>query len=231
MASTPITAVNARSVRESRAPVQVRELGLVDYEEAWELQRGLAQARAEGGQDVALLLEHPFVYTAGKRTEPGDLPFNGAQVVEVDRGGKITWHGPGQIVGYPIVKLAEPIDVISYVRTLEDALISACAHFGVRATRVEGNSGVWLPSDGRRIQRKIGSIGVRVQRGVTLHGFSLNCDADLSAFANIVPCGIPDVGATSLSAETDRQVTVAEAQPVVVDRLLAALDGKLASHR
>ncbi|MGL6236207.1 MAG: lipoyl(octanoyl) transferase LipB [Segniliparus sp.] len=228
MASTPITALNARSVRDSRAPVQIRELGLVDYEEAWELQRELAQARAEGGEDVALILEHPFVYTAGRRTEPSDLPFDGTRVVEVDRGGKITWHGPGQIVGYPIVKLAEPIDVISYVRILEEALISACAHFGVRAARVEGSSGVWLPADSRRIQRKIGSIGVRVQRGVTLHGFSLNCDADMSGFANIVPCGIPDVGATSLSVETDRLVTVAEAAPVVVDRLLAALDGKLA---
>jgi lipoyl(octanoyl) transferase len=233
MASTPITATPItalRGIRESRAPVEVREVGLLDYEEAWELQRQLAQHRAEGGPDVALLLEHPAVYTAGKRTEPGEKPFDGTDVIGVDRGGKITWHGPGQLVGYPIVKLAEPIDVISYVRALEEALISACAHFGVRAERVAGSSGVWLPADNRRIQRKIGSIGVRVQRGVTLHGFSLNCDADLSAFANIVPCGIPGVGATSLSVETDRQVTVAEALPVVADRLLSALDGKLANR-
>lgn len=231
MASPPVPVVTARRVRESNAPVDVRELGLVDYEEAWERQRGLARARAEGGEDVVLLLEHPFVYTAGRRTEHGDLPFDGSRVVEVDRGGKITWHGPGQIVGYPIVKLAEPIDVINYVRALEEALISVCAHFGVRAARVEGSSGVWLPSDGTRPQRKIGSIGVRVQRGVTLHGFSLNCDADLSGFANIVPCGIPDVGATSLSVETGRRVTVGEAAPIVADRLVAALDGTLAAAR
>jgi lipoyl(octanoyl) transferase len=159
------------------------------------------------------------VYTAGKRTEPGDRPVDGTEVVEVDRGGRITWHGPGQLVGYPIVALPDPIDVVAYVRRLEDALIEVCAGFGLATARVEGRSGVWVAADepgtGFRPERKVAAIGVRVARGVTMHGFALNCDPDMSAFANMIPCGIPDAGVTSLSAELGRDITVAAAiEPV-----------------
>ncbi|PRX48487.1 lipoyl(octanoyl) transferase [Prauserella shujinwangii] len=214
--------------RAGADPVDVREIGTIDYLEAWDLQRDVLHARADGsGPDTLLLLEHPSVYTAGKRTEPGDRPADGTPVIDVDRGGKITWHGPGQLVGYPIVKLADPIDVVHYVRRLEEALIHVCERFGVRTGRVEGRSGVWLPADDRGPERKIAAIGIRVQRGVTMHGFELNCNADLAAFDRIVPCGIRDAGVTSLSAELDREVTVAEALPLARDAVLAALEGDL----
>ena len=162
-----------------------------------------------------LLLEHPSVYTAGKRTEPWDRPMDGTPVVDVDRGGKITWHGPGQLVGYPIVELPDPVDVVAYVRRVEQLLIDVCAEFGLAADRVEGRSGVWVPADDRGPDRKVAAIGIRVARGVTLHGFALNCDCDLSAFDRIVPCGIRDAGVTSLTAELGRPVTVADVLPVV----------------
>jgi lipoyl(octanoyl) transferase len=174
-----------------------------------------------------LLLEHPSVYTAGKRTEAEDRPTDGTTVIDVDRGGKITWHGPGQLVGYPIIKLADPIDVVHYVRRLEEALITVCAQFGVHTGRVEGRSGVWIPADERGPERKIAAIGIRVQRGVTMHGFELNCNPDLAAFDKIVPCGIRDAGVTSLSYELGREVTVAEALPPARDAVLAALEGEL----
>jgi lipoyl(octanoyl) transferase len=190
----------------------------VGYLPAWELQRQLHQQRVRGEiPDTCLLLEHQPVYTAGKRTSPLDRPFGdpGAPVIDVDRGGKITWHGPGQLVGYPIVGLAEPVDVVDYVRTIEAALIQACAEFGVAAGRVEGRSGVWLPAGDGRPARKVGAIGIRVARGVTMHGFALNCDCDLSWFDRIVPCGISDATVTSLSAEAGRPITVADAlEPV-----------------
>ena len=214
--------------RASTDPVDVRELGTIDYTEAWELQRGHLTARADGtAPDTMLLLEHPSVYTAGKRTEPADRPSDGTPVIDVDRGGKITWHGPGQLVGYPIVKLADPIDVVHYVRRLEEALIHVCDELGVTTGRVEGRSGVWIPADDRGIERKIAAIGIRVQRGVTMHGFELNCNADLSAFDNIVPCGIRDAGVTSLSSELDRDVTVQAVLPLARDAVLAALEGEL----
>jgi lipoyl(octanoyl) transferase len=206
----------------------------VPYRQGWELQRRLHARRVAGEiPDTCLLLEHPPVYTAGKRTEPADRPAGdpGAPVIDVDRGGKITWHGPGQLVGYPIVKLAEPIDVIGYVRALEQALIRMCADAGVTACRVAGRSGAWVPGDAASSppgsgppgalppgalppgallpDRKVAAIGARVSRGVTMHGFALNCDCDLSWFDKIVPCGIRDAGVTSLSAEAGRQVTVA----------------------
>jgi lipoyl(octanoyl) transferase len=208
--------------------VDVRLLGTVDYAATWDTQRELATARADGGRDTLLLLEHHPVYTAGRRTEPEDLPRDGSPVIDVDRGGKITWHGPGQLVGYPIVRLANPIDVVNYVRRVEEALIAVCDAFGLtEAGRVDGRSGVWLPADGERIERKIGAIGIRVQREVTMHGFEINCNADLSSFDNIIPCGIRGVGTTSLSLELGRQVTVAEVLPVARDAVLAALDGSL----
>ena len=167
------------------------------------------------------------MYTAGKRTEAEDRPTDGTTVIDVDRGGKITWHGPGQLVGYPIIKLADPIDVVHYVRRLEEALITVCAQFGVHTGRVEGRSGVWIPADERGPERKIAAIGIRVQRGVTMHGFELNCNPDLAAFDKIVPCGIRDAGVTSLSYELGREVTVAEALPPARDAVLAALEGEL----
>ncbi len=206
----------------------VRELGSIDYLDAWQLQREVATARAdETGPDTLLLLEHPSVYTAGKRTDPSERPDDGTPVIDVDRGGKITWHGPGQLVGYPIVKLADPVDVVQYVRRVEQALITVCDELGVRTGRVEGRSGVWLPADDRRPERKIAAIGIRVQRGVTMHGFEINCDADLAAFDRIVPCGIRDAGVTSLSAELGRQVSVAEVVPLATRHVLAALSGAL----
>jgi len=190
--------------------------GLVDYREAWETQRRLHDAVVAGTQpDTILLLEHPSVFTAGKRTEPLDRPMDGTEVVDVDRGGKITWHGPGQLVGYPIVRLTAPIDVVAYVRRVEQLLIDVCAEFGVATDRVEGRSGAWVLADDRGPDRKIAAIGIRVARGVTQHGFALNCDCDLSAYDRFVPCGIRDAGVTSLSAELGRPVTVTEVLPVV----------------
>jgi lipoyl(octanoyl) transferase len=190
--------------------------GLVDYREAWEEQRRLHDAVVAGDRpDTILLLEHPSVFTAGKRTEPADLPFDGTPVVRVDRGGRITWHGPGQLVGYPIIRLPEPVDVVAYVRRTEQLLIDVCAEFGVRTERVEGRSGAWVRADDRGPDRKIAAIGIRVARGVTQHGFAINGDCDLTNFDRFVPCGIRDAGVTSLSAELGRPVTVGDLLPVV----------------
>ncbi|MFG1742051.1 lipoyl(octanoyl) transferase LipB [Micromonospora chalcea] len=190
--------------------------GLLDYQAAWDEQRRLHEAVVAGEQgDTVLLLEHPSVYTAGKRTEPWDRPMDGTPVVDVDRGGKITWHGPGQLVGYPIVRLPDPVDVVAYVRRTEQLLIDVCSEFGLAAGRVEGRSGVWVPEDDRGPARKVAAIGIRVARGVTLHGFSVNCDCDLGFFDRIVPCGIRDAGVTSLTAELGRPITVADVLPVV----------------
>jgi len=192
----------------------------VPYETAWQLQRDLhAQVAAGEAGPTVVLLEHQAVYTAGRRTEPHERPFDGTPVVDVDRGGKITWHGPGQLVGYPIVRLAKPIDVVAYVRRLEGLLIEVCGQFGLTVGRVPGRSGAWLPADELRPERKIAAIGIRVAQGVTMHGFSLNCAADLGGFGQIVPCGIPDAGVTSLSTELGRAVTVAEVVPLVEDAL------------
>jgi lipoyl(octanoyl) transferase len=196
--------------------LSVVRAGVVEYGVAWDEQRRLHEAVVAGtGPDTVLLLEHPSVYTAGKRTEPLDRPMDGTPVVDVDRGGKITWHGPGQLVGYPIMKLAAPMDVVAYVRRVEQVLIEVCAEVGLQATRIEGRSGVWVPADERGPDRKVAAIGVRVAQRVTLHGFALNCDCDLTAFDRIVPCGIRDAGVTSLTAELGRPVTVAEVLPIV----------------
>ena len=193
--------------------------GTVDYLTAWELQRQIHAQVAEGGPDIVLLLEHPPVYTAGRRTHPADRPFDGTPVVDVDRGGRITWHGPGQIVGYPILRLASPVDVVAYVRRLEEALIGVCADVGVTAGRVDGRSGVWIAADERGRERKVAAIGVRVAQGVTMHGFALNCDPDLTWFDRIVPCGITDATATSLTRELGRPVGVDDVLPVVESHL------------
>ncbi|MEV6346017.1 lipoyl(octanoyl) transferase LipB [Actinoplanes sp. NPDC051851] len=190
--------------------------GLVDYVEAWEEQKRVHEAVANGDRpDTILLLEHPSVFTAGKRTEPADRPFDGTPVVDVDRGGKITWHGPGQLVGYPILRLSDPVDVVAYVRRTEQLLIDVCAEFGVTAERIEGRSGAWVRATDGGLDRKIAQIGIRVSRGVTLHGFALNCDCDLANFDRFVPCGIRDAAVTSLSAELGRPVPIAEVLPVV----------------
>lgn len=201
----------------------------VPYLDAWDLQRALHERRASGGiPDCCLLLEHPAVYTAGKRTSPLDRPVGdpGAPVIDVDRGGKITWHGPGQLVGYPILKLGEPIDVIAYVRAVEEALIRTCAEFGVRTERVQGRSGVWRRGAAGGPDRKVGAIGIRVSRGVTMHGFALNCDCDLSWFDRIVPCGISDAAVTTLSAESGQPVTVTDALDVVERHLADVLGAR-----
>ncbi len=220
------------SIRAGAAPIEVRQLGTVDYGEAWQLQRDLVAARVAGGPDTLLLLEHPPVYTAGRRTQPHERPVDGTPVVDTDRGGRITWHGPGQLVGYPIIGLADPIDVVNYVRRLEESLIAVCTELGLAVGRVEGRSGVWLsPASGRCPQspdRKIAAIGVRVQRATTLHGFALNCDCDLNAFSAIVPCGITDAGVTSISSELGRRVTVEDVRARVAEAVCAALDGRLA---
>ena len=191
----------------------------VDYVEAWERQRAVHAEVVDGGPGTVLLLEHTPVYTAGKRTEPHERPTNGAPVIEVDRGGKITFHGPGQLVGYPIVRLPDHVLVVDYVRRLEEALILVCADLGVTTARVPGRSGVWLRAGQGRPERKIAAIGIRVSRGVTMHGFALNCDVDLSWYENFVPCGIADAGVTSLSEELGRDVPVAQVLPLVESRL------------
>jgi lipoyl(octanoyl) transferase len=216
------------SIRSSAAPIDVRQLGTVDYRVAWELQRELADARVAGGADTLLLLEHPAVYTAGRRTSAHERPTDGTPVIDTDRGGKITWHGPGQLVGYPIVTLAEPLDVVNYVRRIEESLIKVCTGLGLQVGRVDGRSGVWLPAGGGRPARKIAAIGVRVSRATTLHGFALNCDCDLNAFERIVPCGITDAGVTSISAELGRRVGVDDVRSAVADAVCDALDGQLA---
>ncbi|MFI9718635.1 lipoyl(octanoyl) transferase LipB [Streptomyces sp. NPDC052396] len=236
----------------------------VEYQEAWQEQRRVHAARfADEIPDTCLLLEHPAVYTAGRRTEDSERPLDGTPVVDVDRGGKITWHGPGQLVGYPILKLPRPVDVIAHVRRLEEALIRACAELGVETTRVEGRSGVWVlgdpldqrpaipgldldfdprladeefdprlngpeyaPSNAgqRREDRKLAAIGIRIAKGVSMHGFALNCNPDNTWFDRIVPCGIRDAGVTSLSSELGREVTVHEVAPLLEKHLRAVLE-------
>ncbi|MCZ4121690.1 lipoyl(octanoyl) transferase LipB [Streptomyces sp. H39-S7] len=235
----------------------------VEYQEAWQEQRRVHAARFEDEiPDTCLLLEHPPVYTAGRRTADNERPLDGTPVVDVDRGGKITWHGPGQLVGYPILKLPRPVDVVAHVRRLEDALIATCAEFGLETTRIEGRSGVWVlgdpveqraaggltldfdprladeefdprlngpeyaPSNAgqRREDRKLAAIGIRVAKGVTMHGFAINCDPDNTWFDRIVPCGIRDAGVTSLSNELGRDISVTDVVPVIEKHLRAVLE-------
>jgi len=202
----------------------------VDYLAAWDLQRDVHESVVSGAiDDTVLLLEHPPVFTCGKRTDAHERPLDpgGAPVIDVDRGGKITFHGPGQLVGYPIVTLPDHVKVVDYVRRVEEALIRTCAELGVPTARVPGRSGVWLradePSRGHRPERKVGAIGIRVSRGVTMHGFALNCDVDLGWYDRFVPCGIADAGVTSLSQELGRDVTVHEVIPILERHLSSYL--------
>ncbi|MGI8879079.1 MAG: lipoyl(octanoyl) transferase LipB [Jatrophihabitans sp.] len=204
--------------------------GRVPYLQAWDRQKELHEQRvADQIEDTVLLLEHPSVFTAGKRTEDWERPVNSSPVIDVDRGGRITWHGPGQLVGYPIVKLTDPIDVVAYVRRMELTLMDVCRAVGLETTQIAGRSGVWVPAGSRGPDRKVAAIGIRVARGVTLHGFALNCDPDLSFFSQIVPCGLPDAGATSLTAELGRPVTIEEMLPIV-EAALPALVALPALH-
>jgi lipoyl(octanoyl) transferase len=199
--------------------------GALDYEVAWAQQRDLHAARvADEAPDTVLLLEHQAVFTAGKRTEPHERPMDGTPVIDVDRGGKLTWHGPGQLVGYPIVKLREPIDVVAFVRDLEQALIDVCSDVGLATTRIDGRSGVWVPADERGPARKVAAIGLRVAQGVTMHGFALNCDCDLSAYGLFVPCGLTDAGVTSLTAELGHRVSVDDILEITERRVAEVLD-------
>ncbi|CAB4629997.1 unannotated protein [freshwater metagenome] len=194
----------------------------MEYEQAWELQRTLHTDVATGaGPNALILLEHPSVYTAGRRTEEFERPLDGSKVIEVDRGGRITWHGPGQLVGYPIVKLLEPTEVVGFVREIESALINVCSDLGVNALRIEGRSGVWVvDSQG---DRKIAAIGVRVAKGVTMHGFALNVNPDLTAYDQIVACGIRDAQVTSLQKELGREITIEEISEIVETHVLKSL--------
>jgi lipoyl(octanoyl) transferase len=195
-------------------PLDVVDLlphGPVDYAEAWQIQRELhAEVAAGHRPDSVILLEHASVYTAGKRTEPQERPIDGTPVIDVDRGGKITWHGPGQLVGYPIVRLPDSVLVVDYVRRLEEAIIGMLAGYDLTTGRVRGRSGVWLAADDDRPERKIAAIGVRVAAGTTMHGFAINVEPDLARYDKIIPCGLVGVGVTSMAAELGRPVVVAE---------------------
>jgi lipoyl(octanoyl) transferase len=191
--------------------LEIDRIGLdgkaIEYQTAWDLQRELhREVVARNSPDTVLLLEHPSVYTAGRRTEAFERPTDGTPVVDVDRGGKITWHGPGQLIGYPILHLPSPMDVVSHVRRLEDVLIGICSDFELETARIKGRSGVWVLDSVE--DRKIAAIGIRVAQGVTMHGFALNCENDLTWFDRIVPCGIRDAGVTTLSKELGRNISV-----------------------
>ena len=206
----------------SHSPIALKRAGVVAYLDALELQRSLhKEIAADLRENTLLLLEHPSIFTAGKRTEDHERPNDGSLVIDVDRGGKITWHGPGQLVGYPIVRLAKPTELVGFVREIESALISSCQELGLAAERVEGRSGVWVVDD--RGARKIAAIGIRVASGVSMHGFALNIDPDLSAYELIIPCGIDDASVTSLSKELGRSISTDEVLPIVEKHMYESL--------
>jgi len=196
--------------------------GLVEYEDALAIQRSIhAEVAAGRRNNTLILLEHPSIYTAGKRTLDEERPGNGAKVLDVDRGGKITWHGPGQLVGYPIVKLANPHELVGFVREIESGLIKVCNDFGIDGVRVAGRSGVWIVDE--KGERKVAAIGIRVASGTSMHGFALNVNPDLAAFDAIVPCGISDAAVTSFDRELNRTITIDEVTPIVEKYLYEAL--------
>ena len=207
---------------QSNANIALSRHGLVDYQKAWDVQRTIHEEVASGSRpNTLLLLEHPSVYTAGRRTDVSERPSDGTPVIDVDRGGRITWHGPGQLVGYPIVKLHKPTELVGFVREIESALIRVCEDLGVAALRVEGRSGVWIRDD--KGDRKIAAIGIRVAKGVSMHGFALNVNPDLAAFSQIVPCGIADADVTSLEVELARPITIEEVAPLVERHVFESL--------
>jgi len=202
--------------------LQIQDLGLIDYQSAWQLQKQIQQDVIESRlKNTLLLLEHPSVYTAGRRTELKDRPIDDTPVIDVDRGGKITWHGPGQIVGYPILRLKNATDVVGFVRELESALIEVCEYFGIKAERYCERSGVWIRDSSG--DRKIAAIGLRVAKGVTMHGFALNVNPKLSAYEKIIPCGIAGAQVTSFEKEIGRTIQISEVKPVLQHFLLPVL--------
>lgn len=204
------------------AALALQQGGLIEYNEALEIQRRIHGEVASGlRRNTLLLLEHPAIYTAGKRTLDEERPINGAPVIDVDRGGKITWHGPGQIIGYPIVKLKNPHELVGFVREIEAGLIKVCQDFGITGQRIDGRSGVWVVDE--RGARKIAAIGIRVASGTSMHGFALNVAPDLSAFSAIIPCGIADAEVTSMEQELGREITIEDVQPSVERHLFDAL--------
>ncbi len=203
--------------------IKVQELGVVDYLSAWEMQKQIAEEVLTGKiENTLLLLQHPSVYTAGRRTLLSDRPLDNTPVIDVDRGGKITWHGVGQLVGYPIIKLKNSADVVGFVRELENVLIQVCGEFGITAQRYRERSGVWVRDE--KSDRKIAAIGLRVAKGVSTHGFALNVNPDLSAYLKIIPCGIPDAKVTSLSAELGEQITIEQVMPVLQKYICPVLE-------
>ena len=206
----------------SDSAIALSRHGLVDYQQAWESQKAIHQEVADGIRpNTLLLLEHPSVFTAGRRTEESEKPTDGTPVIEVDRGGRITWHGPGQLVGYPIVKLINPTELVGFVREIEAGLMSVCADLGLATERIDGRSGVWVRDTNG--DRKIAAIGVRVAQGVTMHGFAINVNPDLSSFKSIIPCGIADAGVTSLEIELNRAITIEEVSPLVERHIFESL--------
>ena len=206
----------------SDSAIALSRHGLVDYQKAWESQKAIHQEVADGIRpNTLLLLEHPSVFTAGRRTEESEKPTDGTPVIEVDRGGRITWHGPGQLVGYPIVKLINPTELVGFVREIEAGLMAVCADLGLTTQRIDGRSGVWIRD--AKGDRKIAAIGVRVAQGVTMHGFALNVNPDLSSFNSIIPCGISDAGVTSLEIELSRTITIEEVSPLVERHIFESL--------
>jgi lipoyl(octanoyl) transferase len=206
----------------SDSAIALSRHGLVEYQKAWESQRAIHQDVVDGKRpNTLLLLEHPSVFTAGRRTDDSERPTDGTPVIDVDRGGRITWHGPGQLVGYPIVKLLKPTELVGFVREIEAGLIAVCSDLGLETQRIDGRSGVWVrDSQG---DRKIAAIGIRVAKGVTMHGFALNVNPDLSAFKTIVPCGISDADVTSLEIELQRVITIDEVAPLVERHIFESL--------
>ena len=207
---------------QTNSNIALSRHGLVDYQKAWDLQREIHTEVASGSRpNTLLLLEHPSVYTAGRRTEDDERPTDGTPVIDVDRGGRITWHGPGQLVGYPIVKLLKPTELVGFVREIEAALIQVCSDLGLTAIRIDGRSGVWIQD--ARGDRKIAAIGIRVAKGTTMHGFALNVNPDLAAFRQIVPCGIADADVTSLEMELGRTITTDEVAPLIEQHVSQSL--------
>jgi lipoyl(octanoyl) transferase len=206
----------------SDSAIALSRHGLVDYQKAWESQKAIHQDVADGKRpNTLLLLEHPSVFTAGRRTEESEKPSDGTPVIDVDRGGRITWHGPGQLVGYPIVKLINPTELVGFVREIESGLMGVCSDLGLSTERIDGRSGVWVRDSAG--DRKIAAIGVRVAKGVTMHGFALNVNPDLSSFKTIIPCGIADAGVTSLEIELKRSITIDEVAPLVERHIFESL--------
>ncbi|HSO16499.1 MAG TPA: lipoyl(octanoyl) transferase LipB [Arthrobacter sp.] len=215
--------------------LEFSQLGLapefVEYTRGWDIQRELHEKVLAGAApSTVLLLEHAAVYTAGKRTEDHERPFDGTPVVPVDRGGKLTWHGPGQLVGYPIIKLKNPAGIRDYVERLEAVIIAVLADYGIEAVRVKGRAGVWIDQDEKGPARKIAAIGIRVHEGVTMHGFAINCNNDLAPYAQIIACGITDAGVTTISQETGRDVTPADLVSRIIEELRNNEEALVATH-